>query len=64
MTQDDLASMKRDGDRCLQCFQYIKTSSYVVIYDKDTNEEGYLHSCCVRAYSHQRNFKVLEEHVH
>lgn len=53
-------------EKCKQCQQWLNvdTSPHVVIRDKDTNEVGYLHRCCVRYYAHQRNFIVLEDHVH
>lgn len=60
--------MKQDNleKRCLQCRLPFnpRTTPHVVIYDKDTNEEGHLHKGCVRYYEHNRAFRVLEEHAH
>ncbi|NCC62511.1 MAG: hypothetical protein EOM12_16595 [Verrucomicrobiae bacterium] len=52
-------------ETCLQCQQriHLEHSSNILIRDRDTNEVGYLHRSCVRYYAHQRNFRVLEEHI-
>jgi hypothetical protein len=57
--------IKYENPRCKQCQLTIDIAhtKYVEIYDKDTNEYGYLHHSCERPYAHQRNFRILEEHV-